>query len=73
MDGYKDFTVNTEAFPDFKGFVDEMKEDYIHLVPIIDAGVKIEEGYDAYEEGLAGDYFCKKKTVLILRRRSGRD
>ena len=50
MDGYKDFTVNTEAFPDFKGFVDEMKEDYIHLVPIIDAGVKIEEGYDAYEE-----------------------
>ena len=55
------FTVNTEAFPDFKGFVDEMKEDYIHLVPIIDAGVKIEEGYDAYEEGLAGDYFCKKE------------
>lgn len=61
MDGYKDFTVNTEAFPDFKGFVDEMKEDHIHLVPIIDAGVKIEEGYDAYEEGLAGDYFCKKE------------
>ena len=61
MDGYKDFTVNTEAFPDFKGFVDEMKEDHIHLVPIIDGGVEIEEGYDAYEAGLAGDYFCKKE------------
>ena len=61
MDHYKDFTVNTEAFPDFKGFVDEMKDDHVHLVPIIDAGVKIEEGYDTYEEGLAGDYFCKRE------------
>lgn len=37
-----------------------MKEQGIHLVPIIDAGVKIEEGYDIYEEGMAGGYFCKE-------------
>ena len=36
-----------------------MKADGIHLVPIIDAGVKIEEGYDVYEEGVENDYFCK--------------
>lgn len=60
MDSYKDFTVNEEEFPDFKAFVDEMKGQNIHLVPIIDAGVKIEAGYDVYEEGKNLGYFCKK-------------
>ncbi len=50
MQDYKDFTVNPEEFPDFKAFVEEMKAQNIHLVPIIDAGVKIEDGYDIYEE-----------------------
>ena len=61
MDHYKDFTVNTENFPDFAAFVQEMKDEHIHLIPIIDAGVKIEEGYDIYEEGVANDYFCKRE------------
>ncbi|MCQ2558902.1 MAG: alpha-glucosidase, partial [Oscillospiraceae bacterium] len=61
MDAYKDFTVNTELYPDFAAFVKEMKEEQgVRLIPIIDAGVKIEAGYPIYEEGLAGDYFCKK-------------
>lgn len=59
MERYKDFTVDQDRFPDFKGFVAEMKEQGIHLVPIIDAGVKIEEGYPIYEEGVQKDYFCK--------------
>lgn len=59
MDHYKDFTVNTEEFPDFPAFVEEMKAQNIHLVPIIDAAVKIEEGYDICEEGVKNNYFCK--------------
>ena len=35
-----------------------MKARGIRLVPIIDAGVKIEDGYDVYEEGLKNGYFC---------------
>ncbi len=62
MDHYKDFTVNKENFPDFKAFTSQMKERGIHLIPIIDAGVKIEEGYDVYEEGVRGGYFCKKEN-----------
>lgn len=62
MDGYKDFTVNEEEFPDLKAFAAHMKEQGVHLIPIIDAGVKIEEGYDVYEEGIAGGYFCKKEN-----------
>ena len=59
MERYKDFTVDTERFPNLKEFAAEMKEQGIHLVPIIDAGVKIEDGYDVYEEGVQNNYFCK--------------
>lgn len=59
MERYKDFTLNNDTFPEFESFCKEMREQGIHLVPIIDAGVKIEEGYDVYEEGVANNYFCK--------------
>lgn len=59
MENYKDFTINPDAFGDFDELVKEMKEQHIHLVPIIDAGVKKEDGYDVYEEGKANNYFCK--------------
>nr|MCR5754059.1 alpha-glucosidase [Acetatifactor sp.] len=62
MERYKDFTVDEERFPDFEGFVKEMRARDIHLVPIIDAGVKIEDGYDVYEEGVEKGYFCKKEN-----------
>lgn len=61
MERYKDFTVNSERFPEFPEFVEEMKKENIHLVPIIDAGVKEEAGYPVYEEGIEKGYFCKKK------------
>ena len=61
MQDYKDFTVNPERFPDFPQFVQKMKSEQIHLIPIIDAGVKIEEGYDIYEEGVEKGYFCKRE------------
>ncbi|SET36821.1 glycoside hydrolase family 31 protein [[Clostridium] polysaccharolyticum] len=59
MERYKDFTINTETFPQFEQLVSDMKEKGIHLVPIIDAGVKIEKGYEVYEEGVEKGYFCK--------------
>jgi alpha-glucosidase len=49
MERYKDFTTDGEKFPDFRDFTAEMKKRGIRLLPIIDAGVKIEEGYDVYE------------------------
>ena len=60
MDSYKDFTVN-DGFKDFPAFVQEMKNQHIRLVPIIDAGVKIEDGYDVYEEGVKNRYFCQRE------------
>ncbi len=59
MERYKDFTINKEAFPNFEDFVADKKARNIHLIPIIDAGVKKEDGYDVYEEGRTNGYFCK--------------
>ena len=60
MEDFKDFTLNPDEFADFPDFVKEMRAQNIHLVPIIDAGVKIENGYDVYEEGIEKGYFCKR-------------
>ena len=59
MERYKDFTIDKERFPDFESLVKDMKSQGIHLVPIIDAGVKIEKDYNVYEEGVKENYFCK--------------
>ena len=58
MERYKDFTVDEERFPEFAAFNEEMKEQNIHLIPIIDAAVKEEKGYPVYDEGIEKGYFC---------------
>lgn len=59
MERYKDFTIDRGSFPDFEELVQEMKDQGIRLVPIIDGGVKAEEGYTVYEEGMKKGFFCK--------------
>lgn len=66
MERYKDFTVDSKAFPDFAEFNRELKEQNIHLVPIIDAGVKEEEGYEVYDEGAEKGYFCTREDGSIF-------
>ncbi len=61
MQDFKDFTLNEKNFPDFPAFVQEMKDRNIRLIPIIDAGVKVEKGYDVYEEGVKNRYFCQRE------------
>ena len=61
MESYKDFTINKDSFGDFEELINDMKKENIRLVPIIDAAVKIEEGYDVYEEGVKDNHFCKDK------------
>ena len=62
MERYKDFTVDKEKFSDLPKLSSDLKKQGIRLVPIIDAGVKVEEGYDVYEEGVKNNYFCKDEN-----------
>ena len=61
MDGFRNFTWNREAFPDFAGLNREMKKDHLRLVPIIDAGIKAEPGYAPYDQGKEASFFCTKE------------
>ena len=58
MDRYIDFTINKKRFPNMKEYVSEKKKEGIHLVPIIDAGVKVEPGNDTYDTGVRNGYFA---------------
>lgn len=58
MKDYKNFTVDETVFPNFKEFVSEIKDKGIRLIPIIDAGCKIEDDYFLHEEGIKGKYYC---------------
>lgn len=57
MDHYKIFTWNHDNFPDPKAMIDSLKLMNFHLVTIVDPGIKVEKGYDKYDEGLAKKYF----------------
>ncbi|WP_297632988.1 TIM-barrel domain-containing protein [uncultured Clostridium sp.] len=61
MKDFKNFSINNETFPKFEELVEEMKNEGIRLIPIIDAGCKIEEGYDIYEEGIEKGHYCLDK------------
>lgn len=59
MDNYKVFTFNNERFPDYKELINRLKELGIRIVVIVDPGVKIEDGYEVYEEGKKNEFFIR--------------
>ncbi len=59
MDHYKVFTWNKENYEDGGKVISDFKDMGIKSVTIIDPGVKEEEGYYVYEEGVKNDYFAK--------------
>lgn len=67
MDRFMDFSVNTANFPDLKGFVGEMVRRKLHLVPIVDAGIKIEPGHPAYDSGVKEGAFCRNARGEFFR------
>ncbi|MCC8168210.1 MAG: DUF5110 domain-containing protein, partial [Clostridiales bacterium] len=59
MQDYKVFTWNQERYHnDPEGFLEEMTRDGFKTVCIIDPGVKLEEGYYVYDEGMENHYFA---------------
>ena len=60
MQDYADFTVNKERFSDLAKLSADLKAQGIRLVPIIDAGVRIDPNDSTCTEGLEKGYFCKK-------------
>lgn len=62
MDGYRVFTWDKERFPDPEGLLRWLAQQGLHIVTIIDPGVKVDPGYAVYDEGIAGDFFAHAST-----------
>ena len=62
MDDYKDFTWDPAKFPNLKAMTEDFRRQHIRVMPIIDAGVKVEPGDPTYDEGLRNGYFCRKEN-----------
>lgn len=59
MDGYRVFTWNEQDYGEPGGVIRELSQDGFKPVCIIDPGVKLDEDYYVYKEGMAKDYFAK--------------
>ena len=59
MESYKIFTWSKRDFPNPKELISKLKELGFHVVVICDPGIKIENGYKAYEDGAKDDVFIK--------------
>lgn len=60
MDGYRCFTWNKKYFPNPKRMMSELAEDGFKTIVIIDPGIKVDEQYWVFKEGLANKYFCRR-------------
>ena len=60
MEGFRCFTWSKEYFPDPKRMVKELADDGFKTIVIIDPGIKIDNAYSVFREGLEKDYFCKR-------------
>ena len=59
MDGYRVFTWNEQDYGEPGSVIRELSDDGFKTVCIIDPGVKLDENYYVYQEGVANEYFAK--------------
>ncbi len=59
MDGYRSFTWDRDKFPLLPGLLADLEEQGFKSVAIIDPGIKVDDGYAIYEDGLRQDVFLK--------------
>lgn len=58
MNGYRVFTFDDNKFPDVKGLSEKLADRGVKLISIIDPGVKKDEDYFMYKEGMEMDAFA---------------
>lgn len=66
MDDYRVFTWDEERFPDPQKMIDELKEQGFRTIVMIDPGVKMDDNYSVYNQGLEKDYFCKRPDGELM-------
>lgn len=59
MNSYRCFTWHPHRFPKPKKMLRKLKKMGFKVVAIIDPGIKVDHNYWVYQQGIAGDHFCK--------------
>ncbi len=57
MDGFRIFTTDRSKFPKFKSMIQELARDGIRIVAIIDPGVKVDDSFELFREGVDRGFF----------------
>lgn len=66
MDDYRVFTWNKEHFPDPRKLVSDLRENGFETIVMIDPGIKVDNDYDVYCDGLEKDHFCKRPDGELM-------
>lgn len=61
MDNYKIFSFDKKRFPNPKQMFKDLEKTGFKMIAIVDPGIKIESGYQVYEQGKENGYFCADK------------
>jgi len=67
MDGFRCFTWNKDYFPNPKRMINDLSKKGFKTVAIIDPGIKIDDNYEIFKEGLEKDFFCKRADGAYMK------
>jgi len=67
MDGYRCFTWDPQRFPHPEQMTKDLHERGLHVVTIVDPGIKIDDNYFVYQQGMEHDYFCRYENGQIFK------
>jgi len=62
MDEYRVFTHSSLRFPNFKKMIDSLHAADFKVVTIVDPGVKVDNNYAVYKEGIKREFFCERAS-----------
>jgi alpha-glucosidase len=58
--GFRTLTLDETSYPNLQGFAEELRFSDVHLIAITNPGVKVDENYDLFQEGINENAFCKQ-------------
>lgn len=67
MDGYRCFTWNRDHFPKPKKMIKKLRKKGFHTVVMIDPGIRVDEDYHVYQEGMERDAFCRRTDGDLMK------
>lgn len=68
MRGYRDFTFDPKRFPNPAQLAQSLRKDGFRLICILDPGVKMDESWEVWQDGVKKDVFCKyDKGGIVIK------